>query len=144
MTRRTDVNTSNDRYANLQTNFLLQRLESFEGIVVVTTNARDRIDPAFERRMDAMIEFSLPGPEERRLIWNLHLPPNHAVDTKTLDEIAARCALTGGQIRNATMHAVLLSLDNGGTVDSSYVEAALRREYAMQGAACPLRGLARN
>jgi len=139
MTRRTDVHSSNDRYANLETNFLLQRLESFEGIVIVTTNARERIDPSFERRMDVVVEFTAPRPDERRSIWNLHLPRDHTVSAALIDEISARCAFTGGQIRNAVQHAALLSLDNGGIVKSEYVEAAVRREYFKHGMTCPLR-----
>ena len=59
---RTEVRTANDRFANLETNYLLQRLESYQGIVVVTTNAPDRIDPAFQRRMDVVLQLVEPGP----------------------------------------------------------------------------------
>src|SRR5207302_3530655 len=75
LTQRTSVQTSNDRYANLETNFLLQRLESFEGILIVTTNAGQRIDTAFQRRMDVVIPFQAPDVAERWSIWRLHLPP---------------------------------------------------------------------
>ena len=64
LTRRTNVQTSNDRYANLETNFLLQRLESFEGILIVTTNASSRIDDAFQRRMDVVVDFRPPDVAE--------------------------------------------------------------------------------
>src|SRR5262249_43567362 len=69
LTQRTDVQTSHDRYANLETNYLLQRLETFEGILIVTTNAADRIDSAFQRRMDVVIEFRAPDAAERLEIW---------------------------------------------------------------------------
>jgi hypothetical protein len=139
MTRRTDVHTSNDRYANLETNFLLQRLESYEGILVVTTNTGERIDPAFRRRLDVVVEFRAPDATERWSIWQLHLPPGHAVDGAFLDEVAARCQLTGGQIRNAVLHASLLALEEGGLVSSGHVELAVRREYRKTGSVCPLR-----
>jgi SpoVK/Ycf46/Vps4 family AAA+-type ATPase len=139
LTRRTDVHTSNDRYANLETNYLLQRLESFEGILIVTTNAGDRIDDAFERRMDVVVEFRAPDIAERCTVWDLHLPPAHAVEPQALQEVAARCALTGGQIRNAVLHASLLALENGGTIDRLHLEAAVRREYRKSGEVCPLR-----
>lgn len=139
LTQRTNVNSSNDRYANLETNFLLQRLETFEGIIVVTTNASERIDGAFQRRMDVVVDFRAPEPSERWQIWRLHLPNAHAVDTSALEEIAQRCALTGGQIRNAVLHASLLALDGGGRVTSAHVEAAVQREYRKAGAVCPLR-----
>jgi hypothetical protein len=139
MSRRTDVQTSNDRYANLETNFLLQRLESYEGILVVTTNAGERIDGAFRRRLDVVVEFRAPDAAERWSIWRLHLPPNHAVDESFLDEVSARCQLTGGQIRNAVLHASLLALGDGGAIDASNLEQGVRREYRKAGAVCPLR-----
>jgi len=141
MTRRTDVNTSNDRYANLETNFLLQRLESYEGILVVTTNAGDRIDPAFRRRLDVVVEFRAPEAAERASIWQLHLPPEHAVGDAYLDEVAARCQLTGGQIRNAALHAALLALDDGVPLDAAHLEQSVQREYRKAGTVCPLRPL---
>src|SRR5205814_3195198 len=72
LTQRTAVQSSNDRYANLETNYLLQRLESFEGILVVTSNASQRIDAAFQRRMDVVVEFRPPDAAERWAIWQLH------------------------------------------------------------------------
>jgi hypothetical protein len=138
LTQRTGVQTSNDRYANLETNFLLQRLESFEGILIVTTNAGERIDSAFQRRMDVVINFSPPTPHERWAIWQMHLPVNHAIDYSLLEDVAGRCKLSGGQIRNAALHASLLALDNGGIVTSAYLEAAIQREYRKSGGVCPL------
>ena len=141
LTRRTDVQTSNDRYANLETNFLLQRLESYGGILVVTTNAGERIDSAFRRRLDVVVEFRAPDAAERWAIWQLHLPGDHAVGEAMLNEAAYRCQLTGGQIRNAVLHASLLALDDGRAVDDGHVAPAVRREYRKAGAVCPLRTL---
>jgi hypothetical protein len=139
MTRRTDVASANDRYANLETNFLLQRLESFQGILIVTTNARDRIDPAFERRMDVVVEFGPPSADERWQLWQSHLPSDNCVAPDRLAEVASECELTGGQIHNAVIHASLLALDNGGIVTTEYLDAAVRREYIKRGNTCPLR-----
>jgi SpoVK/Ycf46/Vps4 family AAA+-type ATPase len=138
LTQRTGVQTSNDRYANLETNFLLQRLESFEGILIVTTNAGDRIDNAFQRRMDMLINFPAPDALGRWAIWQLHLPPTHEVDSWFLEEAAGRCTLNGGQIRNAALHASLLALEDGGAVTSALLEAAIKHEYRKAGAVCPL------
>lgn len=135
---RTGVQSSNDRYANLETNFLLQRLESYEGVLLITSNAPDRIDGAFLRRIDVAIEFAPPDPAGRLAIWANHLPDGHAVDAGLLHEVSARCPLTGGQIRNAVVHAALLGLGNGG-VTSDHLEAAVRREYRKAGGVCPLR-----
>lgn len=139
LTERTSVQTSNDRYANLETNFLLQRLESFEGILIVTTNAAERIDGAFQRRMDVVVEFRAPDPAERWAIWRSHLPSDHSVDDAFLRDVATRCALTGGQIRNAVLHASLLAMENGRVIKSGHLESAVQREYRKLGAVCPLR-----
>jgi hypothetical protein len=139
LTQRTSVQSSNDRYANLETNYLLQRLESFEGILIVTTNAGERIDSAFQRRMDVVIGFRAPEAAERWAIWQMHLPEGHAVDGSVLEQVAGRCTLTGGQIRNAALHAALLALDGGGAVTSAHLVDAVQREYRKAGSVCPLR-----
>ena len=141
LTQRTGVQTSNDRYANLETNYLLQRLEAFEGILIVTTNAGDRIDTAFQRRMDVVVSFRAPDAAERWLIWQLHLPPACAINHALMDEIASRCALNGGQIRNAVLHASLLALNEGGVINSAHLAAAVQREYRKSGGVCPLRSV---
>jgi len=138
MTRRTDVSDANDRYANLETNFLLQRLETFEGIVVVTTNAANRIDQAFLRRIDVTVDFVPPDAALRRQIWSAHLPAGHRVEQSVLTDVVRRCDLTGGQIRNAALHARLLSLERGDEVVDADLLAAVRREYRRAGASCPL------
>lgn len=142
LTQRTNVQSSNDRYANLETNYLLQRLECFEGILIVTTNAGDRIDAAFERRIDVVVEFQQPEAPERWEIWQMHLPTPNAVDPDFLNDVATRCALGGGQIRNAVLHASLLALDARRVVDTGMIDAAVRREYRKVGAGCPLRAQA--
>jgi SpoVK/Ycf46/Vps4 family AAA+-type ATPase len=139
LTQRTAVQSANDRYANLETNFLLQRLESYSGILLVTTNAGDRIDSGFERRMDVVIEFALPDAAERRAIWDMHLPAAHDIDADMLLATSQRCALSGGQIRNAALHAALLAVDAGSRIGSSHIEAAVAREYRKAGGLSPLR-----
>jgi hypothetical protein len=143
LTQRTEVANANDRYANLETNYLLQRLESYEGILIVTTNAGDRIDAAFERRMDVRVSFNAPDAAERWAIWQMHLPAARAVSRTLLDEAAQRCELTGGQIRNAVLHAAALALEGGDVIADDHLEAAVRREYRKAGAVCPLRSQAR-
>jgi SpoVK/Ycf46/Vps4 family AAA+-type ATPase len=134
LTRRTDVRSSNDRYANLETNYLLQRLETYSGIVIVTTNLAGQIDPAFRRRMDVVVRFHLPDAEERLQLWMAHLPPSHATDGEAIEEVAVRYALTGGQIRNAAVHATLLALARGGNVDLEDVLVAVQVEHHKAGA----------
>lgn len=138
---RTEVKNANDRYANLETNYLLQRLETYQGIVFVTTNAAQHIDRAFQRRMDVVVPFVHPEANERRAIWHLHLPHQHAIDDTFFEEVVQRCTLTGGQIRNAALHATLLAVDEGQRpVRRLHLEAAIRGEYRKAGATCPLDG----
>ena len=136
---RTDVKSSNDRYANLETNYLLQRLENYQGIILVTTNAAQNIDSAFQRRMDVVINFVPPQAEERLSIWQLHLPVAHAISPDVLERVAIQCALTGGQIRNAALLATLLAVsDRSKKVQNQHLEEAVRAEYRKAGAVCPL------
>ncbi len=139
LTQRTAVQSSNDRYANLETNFLLQRLEAFDGLVIITTNAVSRIDDAFQRRMDFVVEFYAPEAEERWAIWWLHLPAEHQVDEQFLRAVSVRCPLTGGQIRNAVLHASLLALESADPLSTAHIEAAIEREYRKLGQLYPLR-----
>lgn len=139
MANRTAVQTSVDRYANLETNFLLQRIESYEGILIVTTNAPQTIDSAFQRRMDASIEFRMPDAGERFAIFQLHLPTEHRVDFSLLEGAAIRCQLTGGQIRNCVLHAALLALEQSSPLRFEHLEEAVKREYRRAGSVCPMR-----
>lgn len=136
--QRTDVKSANDRYANLETNYLLQRLENYQGIVLITTNLVENIDRAFQRRMDIVVPFFAPQAAERLRILELHLPAGHRVGQAYLELIAQRCALTGGQIRGAALHAALLALDEQVEVEGYHLEQALRSEYRKAGGTFPL------
>lgn len=138
MTRRTEVHSSNDRYANLETDYLLQRLETYEGIVLITTNSPQLVDTAFQRRLDATITFSPPGAADRSEIWRRHLPQRHAVHPDTVERLATSCRMTGGQIRNAAVHAALLALDADRLVDDDAIVTAVEREYVLSGQTSPL------
>lgn len=138
MARRTDVSSANDRYANLETNFLLQRIEMFDGILLVTSNDADRIDPAFSRRMDAVLAFHPPDEIRRHEILAQLLGDHHA-STNLLRDIACRCALSGGQLRNVALHARLLAIETGGVIGDAELRQALVREYRKTGDYCPLK-----
>lgn len=140
MARRTDVGNANDRYANLETNFLLQRIESFSGILIVTTNAPDRIDKAFQRRMDVVVPFRAPDELRRYEILEHHLG-EHRADDDLVQEIAVRCVLSGGQLRNVALHARLLALDADAPIGDEMLRRAVFREYRKLDAHCPLKPL---
>lgn len=137
MTGRTDVTSANDRYANLETNFLLQRMESHRGILLVTTNAAARIDKAFARRIDLIIAFRLPDEMDRYAILRQALSP-HCVPEDVLQEAAYRCVLSGAQLRSAALQAQLTALDARTPVGTEHLLAALAYEYRKTGAHCPI------
>ncbi len=132
--KRTEVKDANDRFANQQTNYLLQRIETFDGIALLTSNSRARFDGAFTRRLDAIIEFPSPGPEARRDLWRAHLGDFHALDTAQLNRIAALCDLAGGHIRSATL-AAAGSAD--GPITDAGLRAAIVAEYRKLGRQAP-------
>lgn len=134
---RTGVGSSNDRYANLETNYLLQRMESFDGILVATTNASERIEQAFLRRFDAVVDFPQPDPATRLALWKRHLPSDHGIGRARLEEIALKCAFSGGLIRNAALHAALLAMEVDAPVTDAHLLESLRREYRRTASVCP-------
>jgi hypothetical protein len=131
--KRTDVKDSNDRYANAQTNYLLQRIESFEGIAVLTSNSRARFDSAFARRLDAIIEFPLPAPDERRALWLAHLGDAHRLTQGDLNRLAAGCELAGGHIRNAVLAAAALARRDGRPIAFEDLAAGVVAEFRKLG-----------
>ncbi len=108
--RRTEVTTAHDRYANVETGFLLQRLEQHRGVTILATNLRNNLDPAFVRRLHVMAEFPMPGVAERVALWQRLVPLRRATNIDfTL--LAQRFVLAGGDIRNAVLAALVLAGD---------------------------------
>jgi hypothetical protein len=140
---RTEISDAHDRYANLETAFLLQRLDRFEGLAVLATNLRSNIDPAFLRRMDALVEFELPDVGGRRRLWELHLPKSLRHDDVDLAALAERYAVPGGWVRNAAIAAAFLAAGEAGRVHQAHLVRALAREYAKDSRSIPEPGPAR-
>jgi hypothetical protein len=135
--KRTDVKDSNDRFANAQTNYLLQRIETFDGIAILTSNSRARFDSAFSRRLDAIIEFPAPGPEERRALWLAHLGDGHALSAGDINQIAATADLAGGHIRNAVLAAATAAGIHGRPIGHADVVVGVAAEYRKLGRQVP-------
>jgi hypothetical protein len=127
--KRTDIHEANDRFANAQTNYLLQRMESYDGITILTSNGRGRFDDAFSRRFDAILSFPLPGPEERRALWLAHLGPEHNVNNGQLNLLSAVAELTGGQIRNAVLRAAVDAAQDGKSIQHRHLLAGVASEF---------------
>ncbi|HEY0015722.1 MAG TPA: ATP-binding protein [Longimicrobium sp.] len=135
--KRTEVREANDRFANAQTNYLLQRIESYDGICILTSNSRSRFDPAFARRLDVIVDFPLPGPQERRALWEAHLGADHAIATADLNRLAAMADVGGGNIRNAVLEAAVRARHAARPIAVPDVEAALAGEYRKLGKTVP-------
>lgn len=104
--RRTEVKSSVDRYANLEVNFLLQKMEEYSGVVILTTNFADSIDEAFKRRIRFHAQFPMPNQDERELLWSAMLPPLAPVeDDLPFDLLAKAYEFSGGEIKNAVLRA---------------------------------------
>ncbi|MGA5818147.1 ATP-binding protein [Kitasatospora sp. NPDC094028] len=127
---RTEISEANDRFANLETAYLLQRLDRFDGLAVLATNLRQNIDAAFVRRMDFVVGFDLPGEADRHRLWQLHLPPPVREPGVDLAALAHRYPVPGGWIRNAAIAAAFRAAECGGRVGRPELVEAMRREYA--------------
>jgi SpoVK/Ycf46/Vps4 family AAA+-type ATPase len=136
--KRSEVRDARDRYANIEVAYLLQRLESYPGPVILATNLLSDLDEAFTRRMAFTIHFPLPGPAERRHIWERIWPGQTRVAPDVdAGELARRYALSGGNIRNIAVAGAFLAAGDGGPVTRQHVLHAVRREYQKLGAEPP-------
>nr|HEX4317996.1 ATP-binding protein [Kofleriaceae bacterium] len=127
--KRTATTTSNDRHANAQTNYLLQRIESFRGICVLTSNHESNIDPAFQRRLAAHVRFDVPDVDERVALWRAMIPANAPVAAELdFDVLARRYILGGGAIKNAVLRAAYVAASAGTSISQGHLDRAARVE----------------
>ncbi len=128
--KRTEVKTSVDRYANMEVNYLLQRLDSFEGIAVLTTNLGSAIDPAFKRRLTYRVTFPFPDEEMREQLWRSLIPPQVPIQGRIdFAGLSQRFRLSGGYIRNAALRAAFLAAEEGSSLTHEHLERAIRMEF---------------
>jgi len=130
--KRTEVKDAHDRYANLEVNYLLQRIETFTGLVLLATNRHSALDEAFARRLRFVIRFDHPDRALRADLWRRSFPPETSLDELDWDELA-QPELAGGSIQNAALAAAYLAAADGGTVTRAHVVHALRREHEKLG-----------
>jgi len=136
--KRTDTQDAHDRYANLETAYLLQRLERYEGVAVLTTNLRANLDKAFSRRFEHIVEFPEPDADARQALWRLHLPASAPLgDDVALAELAAWYPIPGAQIKNASLTAAFLAAAAGSDIRQHHFLLAIEREYDKAGRAHP-------
>jgi AAA+ superfamily predicted ATPase len=132
--KRSEVKDSHDRYANIEVGYLLQRIEEYDGIVILATNYRKNIDEAFVRRLQIVIEFPFPNPAERRRIWDVVWPREAPRDSKIdFDGLAQRYEITGGSVRNIALAAAFLAAEDGRVVTMDHLLCATQRELQKMG-----------
>ena len=131
--KRSEVKDARDRYANIEVSYLLQRLERYEGLVVLATNFEKNLDEAFLRRIHARIDFILPGEAERLAIWQLNLPPGAPYGELDVAALAARFQLSGASIRNAAIHAAFLAAVAGTPISMEHLVRGIARDFRKLG-----------
>ena len=131
--RTSDVKSSNDRYANMETNYLLQRLERFGGLAILTTNLTSAIDQAFKRRFTYDVFFSFPSPEMRAELWRRTLPKTRTATDIDLDAIADTYELSGGFIKVACERAAYVAGAAGTEIDDGMLRMTIERMYRERG-----------
>jgi SpoVK/Ycf46/Vps4 family AAA+-type ATPase len=132
--KRTEIKSSVDRYANMEINYLLQRVEAFDGISILTTNLDKSIDEAFGRRLHFQLRFEPPDEQMRAALWRKLIPPM-AERAPDIDfrELGARFDMAGGNIRNAALRAAFLSASRGRPIEMMCLREAAEREVEQMG-----------
>lgn len=132
--KRTQVRDAHDRYANQEVSFLLQRIETHNGLVILASNLANHVDEAFARRFEHVVYFPMPRQQERHLIWTKGLPPGATLETGVdLAQIAAGHELSGGMIMNVIRHVSLQAISRGERIlrNQDFLDG-IRREYAKE------------
>jgi SpoVK/Ycf46/Vps4 family AAA+-type ATPase len=142
--KRSEVRDSHDRYANIEISYLLQKMDEYDGIVILDTNLRKNIDEGFSRRLHFALEFPIPDETDRYRIWKSIFPPEVPL-AKDIDiEFMARqFKITGGNIKNIALGAAFLAVEDGGCINTENLVRATKREYQKMGKLCTIGEFAR-
>ena len=127
--KRSAVKDSHDRYANIEINYLLQRMESYRGLAILATNMKTSLDKAFIRRLRFIVDFPFPGIEERTAIWQRAFPPETPINQEVNYRALAKLRLTGGNIHNVALNAAFLAARQNSPVTMTHILDAARNEY---------------
>jgi hypothetical protein len=128
--KRSEVKDSHDRYANIEVSYLLQRMEAYRGLAILTTNMKSALDKAFMRRLRFVVQFPFPDAVQRAEIWRRAFPERTPIAADLDPMKLARLSVAGGNIRNIALNATFLAADSGEHVGMSHLLAATRSEYA--------------
>jgi len=127
--KRSEVKDSHDRYANIEVNYLLQRMEDYRGLAILATNKKSALDQAFLRRLRFLVDLPFPDIRNRKMIWQKVFPEEASVDEMEYD-LLARMEISGGNIRNIALNAAFLAASESSPIGMSHVVPAARREYS--------------
>jgi len=127
--KRSEVKDSHDRFANIEINYLLQRMESYRGLAILATNMKSALDKAFMRRLRFIVDFPFPGVEQRKEIWSKVFTANTPVDEGLDLSRLAKFNLTGGNIHNVALNAAFLAAQEDGVVSMPLLLNATRTEF---------------
>jgi hypothetical protein len=127
--KRSEVRDSHDRYANIEVSYLLQRMEAYRGLAILTTNMKSALDSAFQRRLRFVVQFPFPDQQEREAIWRAIFPPAMPIDGIDYAKLA-KLSVAGGNIRNIALNAAFLAADNGAAITMSHLLQAAHGEAA--------------
>ena len=132
--KRSEVKDAHDRYANIEVGYLLQKMEEYDGVVILATNLRKNLDDAFVRRLHVAIDFPFPEEPDRLRIWERVFPDDAPLaDDVDLGFLAGRFKLAGGNIRNIALLAAYLAAEDGGAIAMRHIVRAVKREYQKLG-----------
>ncbi|HEX2196219.1 MAG TPA: ATP-binding protein, partial [Actinomycetota bacterium] len=134
--KRSGVEDAHDRYANIEVAYLLQRMEAFEGVAILTTNLKNNLDAAFARRLDAVVELPMPDERDRLRLWDAHLPPAVPRAGDVDLEFLTRFKLSGGNVRNACLAAAYRAAAADRAVTMEDLVDGVAQEYAKLGHMC--------
>ncbi|MBE9068800.1 ATP-binding protein, partial [Leptolyngbya cf. ectocarpi LEGE 11479] len=126
--KRSDVNDSKDRYANMEVSYLLQRMESYRGLAILTTNLKNSMDQAFLRRLRFVVQFPFPDIKQRTEIWRRVFPATTPTQGLVYERLA-KLSITGGNIRNIALNAAFIAADADEPVMMKHLLQAAKREY---------------
>lgn len=131
--KRSEVNDAKDKYANTEVSYILQRIESYDGIVVLATNYKNNIDEAFLRRIRYLVEFPMPGAELRQQIWRSSFADDVPLEEVDFEFLARSFEMSGGLIKNIVLNATFLAADEGTSVNMKHILRSLRSENYKHG-----------
>jgi SpoVK/Ycf46/Vps4 family AAA+-type ATPase len=136
--KRTEVSDAHDRYANIETSYLLQKMEEYDGVVILATNLRQNLDEAFTRRIRFVVEFPFPEADSRAQIWRTLFPPEVPLAADIdVTALGREYPVAGGNIKNIVLNAAFLAAADGGTIDRRHILQGTRREFEKIGKLWP-------